>query len=199
VRVGPTLDQLVSEYPKDVRIVFKQHPLPFHQSAGPASEAVMAAKDQGKFFEMHKKLMEMNGQISRDKLLEAAKSIGLDMDRFTKDLDSPEVKARIDAESKESEGVGASGTPVTFVNGRFLNGAKPYNMFKDMVDEELKWARDGNRPKFTTGKNVREASATPAVAQGPDPNKAYDIPVGNSPAVGSAKAKVTILHYMDYQ
>lgn len=200
MRAGPALDQLAKEYPNDVRIVFKQHPLPMHQHAAIAAEAAMAASAQGKFPEMHKKLLENSSTLSRDKILEIAKGIGLDVDRFTKDLDSHTYKASIDKQTAEAEAIGASGTPASFVNGRYLSGAKPYNMFKDLVDEELKWAREKNRPAFVTGKHVRETQPPSQQAQrGPDPLKAYDIPVGNSPIVGSAKAKVTILHYLDYQ
>jgi protein-disulfide isomerase len=137
VRVGPTLEQLLKEYPDDVRIVYKQHPLPMHSQAMIASEAAMAANSQGKFVEMHNKLMENSRQLSRDKILETAKGLGLDMDRFTKDLDTRAHKPAIDAMTKEAMDVGATGTPASFVNGRYLVGAQPYESFKKLVDEAL--------------------------------------------------------------
>ena len=175
------------------------HPLPSHAQAGIAAQGALAAHAQGKFFELHEKLYENMRALSREKVIELAKELKLDMDRFTKDLDSEAVKAKVVAETKEVVDIGATGTPASFVNGRYVSGAKPAEFWKQMIDEELKWAREGNRPTFTTGKNVREASPQQAAQKGPDPAKAYDIPVGAAPIVGSTKAKVTILHYLDYQ
>jgi len=176
------------------------HPLSMHPNAMPAAEAAMAAAAQGKFLEMHKKLFENQQQLSREKYLSLAKDIGLDVDKFTKDIDGHTYAAQIQKEVKESEDIGASGTPASFVNGRYLSGAKPYASFKEIIDEELAWAKAGNRPEFKIAKNVSEASAAkPASAAGPDPNKVYDIALGDAPVRGPASAKVTILHYLDYQ
>jgi protein-disulfide isomerase len=200
VRVGSTLDELLKQYPKEVRLVYKMHPLPMHANAMVAAKGALAAQAQGKFLEMHHKLDESSSALSRDKVIEIAKGLGLDMDRFAKDMDSDAVKARIDRETKETTDIGASGTPAMFVNGRYVSGAKPLEFFKGMADEELKWAKEKNRPPFTAGKNVRDAMPPQAAAQaGPDPNKAYEIPVGKAPLVGAKNARVTILHYMDYQ
>lgn len=144
MRVGPTLEQLVREYPDDVRIAYKMHPLPSHQQAQIAAEAALAAHAQGKFLEMHKKLEENSRALSREKILEIAKGIGLDVDRFTKDLDAAATKAQIAKEVQEVMSIGASGTPASFVNGRFLSGAQPYEAFKKLVDEELTKAKGAN-------------------------------------------------------
>ena len=141
MRVGPTLEQLLKEYPDDVRIAYKQHPLPMHSNAMIAAEAAMAANAQDKFKEMHAKLMAPDRVLTRDKILEAAKALGLNVDRFTKDLDSHSHKAAIDEMTGEAMRVGASGTPASFINGRFLSGAQPYEAFKKLVDEELAKAK----------------------------------------------------------
>lgn len=197
-KVGPTLEQIRKDYPGDVRIVYKMHPLPMHAQAMVAAEAAMAAKAQGKFLEMHRKLFANQSALSREKVLALAQELGLDMERFTRELDAHAHAAEIQQEAKEVEDLGASGTPGSFVNGRYLSGAKPYTAFKEIIDEELGWARAGNRPKFTVGKNVRDAAAQSA-AKGPDPSTVYDLPVGDSPFRGSPTAKVTVQHYLDYQ
>jgi protein-disulfide isomerase len=200
LRLVPVIDQIAKEYPNDVRIVYKMHPLSIHPNAPIAAEAAMAAKAQGKFFDMNKALFAIQTALTRDNILAAAKAINLDMDRFTKDIDSNAYAAAIAAEAAESESIGASGTPASFVNGRYVSGAKQFDFFKQIIDEELKWAQEGTRPKFTMGKNVSEASAPQSpTAAGPDPNKVYEIAAGKAPVRGSAKAKVTILHYLDYQ
>lgn len=175
------------------------HALPMHPNAQIAAEAALAAQAQGKFLEMHRKLLANHTALGRDNILAMAKDLGLNMERFTKDLDTHAYLARIQAEGKEAEDIGAGGTPASFVNGRYLSGAKPFAAFKELIDEELAWAKTGKRPEFKIGKNVREASAQPAAAAGPDPNKVYTIPAGNAPFLGSANAKVTLLHYLDYQ
>jgi protein-disulfide isomerase len=198
-RVVPTLDQIAKDYPDSVRIVFKMHPLAMHPNAVPAAEAALAANAQGKFMEMDRKLFENQKQLTRETFVRLAQEIGLDVDRFTKDLDSHTYLASIQAQVKEVEDIGSTGTPASFINGRYLSGAKPYNAFKDMIDEELAWAKAGNRPQFTIAKNVSAASAKPAAAAGPDPNKVYDLTAGVAPFRGPKSAKVTILHYYDYQ
>ena len=197
-RAVPAIDQIAKDYPDSVRIVFKMHPLNMHPNAMPAAEAAMAAAAQGKFLEMHHKLFESQQQLTRERFLSLAKEIGLDVDRFTKELDAHTYAAAIQKDANEAESIGATGTPASFINGRFLSGAKPYGTFKDMIDEELAWAKAGNRPEFKIAKNVSEASAKTRAA-GPDPNKVYEIAAGDAPSRGPAKARVTILHYYDYQ
>jgi protein-disulfide isomerase len=197
-RVLPAIDQIAKDYPDSVRIVFKMHPLSMHPNAMPAAEAAMAAAAQGKFLEMHHKLFENQQQLTREKFLSLAKEIGLDVDRFTKELDAHTYVAAIQKDAKEAEDIGATGTPASFINGRYLSGAKPFTNFKDLIDEELGWAKAGNRPEFKTGKNVSEA-AVKAKSSGPDPDKVYEIAAGNAPSRGPVSAKVTILHYYDYQ
>src|SRR5262249_38395646 len=157
--VKPTLDEIVKAYPNDVRIVFKMHALDIHPNALPAAEAAMAAKAQGKFLEMDKKLFENQQKLTRDTFVAIAKEIGLDVDRFTKDLEAHTYLTKIQAEGKEVQDLGASGTPASFVNGRFVSGSKPFAFFKDMIDEEIGWAKANNRPEFKMGKNIAEASA----------------------------------------
>ena len=198
-KVAPTLDQIVKDYPDTVRIVFKMHPLSMHPNAMPAAEAAMAANAQGKFFEMHKKLFENQTALTHDKFLSIAKEIGLNVEKFTKDLDNHTYAARINKEAQEMETIGATGTPASFINGRYYSGSKPYAAFKEVIDEELGWAKAGNRPEFKTAKNVSETVVKQAGSAGPDPNKVYDIAAGDAPSRGPASAKVTILHYFDYQ
>jgi len=198
-KVIPALEQVKTDYADSVRVVYKMHPLGMHQNAMPAAEAAMAAAAQGKFFEMHKKLFENQQQLTRDHFIAIAKEIGLNVDKFTKAIDEHTYAAAVQKDAKEAEDIGATGTPASFINGRYLNGAKPYAAFKEMIDEELGWATAGNRPQFKTGKNVSEASAKSAAPQGPDPNKVYELAAGDAPFRGPANAKVTVLHYFDYQ
>jgi predicted DsbA family dithiol-disulfide isomerase len=96
---------------------------------------------------MHDKLFANSTALSRDKYLEIAKEIGLDVKKFTADIDANAFKAKIDAEAQEAMKNGATGTPATFVNGRFVSGAAPIESFKAIIDAELAKAKDGAKVK----------------------------------------------------
>jgi protein-disulfide isomerase len=136
-RVGPTLEQIQREYGDDVRIVFKHLPLPMHSNAPAAHAAAEAAHLQGKFWQMHDLIFSDQQGMSPDRYKEYARQLGLDMARFERDVASDEVKQRIAADSAEAARLGVSGTPAFYVNGRFVNGAQPFEVFKQLIDQEL--------------------------------------------------------------
>ena len=136
-RVTPTLKQIEREYGDRVRIVFKHLPLRMHSKAPAAHAAAEAAHRQGKFWEMHDLIFANQREMSEAKYLEYAEQIGLDMDRFNRDVAAADVKAKVDADAAEASKLGVTGTPGFFVNGRFLSGAQPFASFKVLIDEEL--------------------------------------------------------------
>lgn len=136
-RVEPTLAQLIQAYPSDVRIVWKHQPLPFHPNAMPAAIASEAAREQGKFWQMHDLMFQNQQQLSPANYEAWARQIGLDGKKFQAALNSPTVKSRIEEDSRQGNQVGANGTPTSFVNCRQVVGALPYDAFKKIVDEEI--------------------------------------------------------------
>jgi protein-disulfide isomerase len=118
--------------------VWKHLPLttihPFAMGAALASEA---ARNQGKFWEFHDKCFANQSKLAMDDLKKYAKEIGLDMARFEKDLVDLEKKKRVDDDMAEAKTLGITGTPGFFVNGRYLNGAKPFDEFAKVIDAEL--------------------------------------------------------------
>jgi protein-disulfide isomerase len=136
------IHQILDAYPKDVRFVFKNYPLPFHQQAMPASKAAIAAGKQGKFFEMHDKLFENQRALAPEKYVEFATAIGLDVEKFKKDMEAPETAAQITSEMKEAGDVGVRGTPSFFINGKQPAG-RSFELYKSIIDEELKAAKKG--------------------------------------------------------
>jgi protein-disulfide isomerase len=121
-----------------VRLVFKQFPLDIHSQAELAAEASLAAQAQGKFWEMHDKMYANFRAIKRETILEWAKQIGLDMDRFRKDLDSHKFAARVASEAKQGDQAGVEGTPTFFINGKRLNAAFELNTVGPLIAQELK-------------------------------------------------------------
>jgi len=136
-RVGPTLAKINENYPDDVKVVFKNLPLAFHNKAMGAAQAAEAAGNQGKFWEMHDLLFKNQRTLSEEKYVEWAGQLELDVEKFKKDMASAEVKKRIEADKREASKLGVTGTPGFFINGRFLSGAKPYDSFKVIIDKEL--------------------------------------------------------------
>ncbi len=120
-----------------MRIVFKHQVLNTHPKAPAAHAAAEAAHRQGKFWEMHDKIFENQREMSPEKYEEYAAEIGLDMEQYKRDLTSSQVKSRIDADTKDAQKLGVTGTPAFFVNGRYLSGAKPFEAFKEVIDAEL--------------------------------------------------------------
>jgi len=136
-RVNGTLRQVREEYGDDVRIVFKHLPLRIHPQAPGAHAAAEAAHRQGKFWEMHDKIFENPRDLSEERYEAYAAELGLDVERFKKDSASEEVKKRVEADQREAEKLGVTGTPAFFINGKYLSGAQPFSVFKERVDAEL--------------------------------------------------------------
>ena len=137
-RVTPTLDQINKEYGDQVRIVFKHLPLGIHPKAPAAHAAAEAAHQQGKFWEMHDLIFANQRELSPEKYELYAQQIGLDVDQYKKDFASAEVKKNVDQDAQVAAGLGVTGTPSFFINGRYLSGARPFASFKTVIDEELK-------------------------------------------------------------
>ncbi|MCH2185391.1 thioredoxin domain-containing protein [Myxococcota bacterium] len=136
-RVTPTLEQIQETYGDEVRIVFKHLPLRIHPQAPLAHAASEAAKEQGKFWEMHDLIFANQRQLTEEKFIEYAGQIDLDVEQFKVDMASPEIKKRVDADMEEASQLGVTGTPGFFINGKFVSGARPFADFKQRIDVEL--------------------------------------------------------------
>jgi protein-disulfide isomerase len=69
-----------------------------------------------------------------------ARELGLDMDKFARDMSvvSTTTQKLIDSDKSEANSLGVTGTPAFFVNGRFLSGARPFEDFAKLIDDALK-------------------------------------------------------------
>ena len=103
----------------------------------PAAEAALCAKEQGKFWEYHEKLMENQRALADEDLERHATDLGLDMEAFNACRSSGKFKEEILQAQREGQQLGVTGTPAFFINGRFLSGAQPFTAFKAIIDEEL--------------------------------------------------------------
>ncbi len=136
-RVEPSITQLLEAYPGKIRLVFKNFPLAFHADAPLASEAALAAGEQGKFWEMHEVLFKNQKNLKREALTEYAKQVGLDLDKFNAALDSHKFEEQVKKEIAEGQAAGVSGTPSFVINGKLVVGAQPFDTFKTEVEAAL--------------------------------------------------------------
>ncbi len=117
-RLAPELDQLWEKRKTAVRFVYKFMPLPMHPHGEIAARAAIAAQAQGKFWEMEHQLFANGSHLEDADLLSYAAAVGLDIDRFRADFQSPATKARLDADRKLADDLGVKGTPALYINGR---------------------------------------------------------------------------------
>ena len=107
------------EYNGKIRYIARMYPLEsLHRQAKLAGQAAMAAFKQGKFWDYHDYLFANQSNLERSRLLEFAKELNLDMEKFERDLDSENMKGVMAADKKLGEDVAVMATPTLFVNGR---------------------------------------------------------------------------------
>jgi protein-disulfide isomerase len=106
-----------------VRYVFRNFPLDFHAHAELAAEAALAARAQGKFWQMHDLLFSNQKNLSRQSLINLAEQLHLDVARFTNEIDAGKYKAEIAADRTLGVQADVNGTPAFFINGRRVDGA----------------------------------------------------------------------------
>jgi protein-disulfide isomerase len=118
----PELKRMEAEYGARLRVVFRHYPLAMHAHAQEAARASEAAAAQNRFWEMHDLLFERQREWSgandaKTLFIGYARSLGLDVEKFTRDMDAPETQARVLSDRRRGESVKISGTPTLFVNG----------------------------------------------------------------------------------
>lgn len=136
-RAADTIKQVMKSYPNDVKLVFKHKPLPMHPEAEPASRAAVAAGKQNKFWEMHDAIFQNQDKLGAPFYEEQAKKLGLDVDKFKKDMAAPETAKAVKDDSELADKHGVQGTPNFFVNGVAVRGAYPADHFKKIIDRWL--------------------------------------------------------------
>jgi protein-disulfide isomerase len=210
-RVEPTITKVMDEYKGKVRVAWRDLPLPFHPNAMPAAIAARAAGEQGKFWEMHDKIFANQQQMDRPTYEKYAQELGLNMGKFKAALDAEKGKDLIKADSDMGGKIGARGTPAFFINGKFLSGAQPFEMFKTKIDDELKNAEAlvaKGTPKAKVYDVLMKDAKTevPAAAagggeeKGPEQDKTiYKVAVGSSASKGPKNPALEVVIFSDFQ
>ena len=134
----PTLKQIEKEYEGKLRVVYREFPLTsIHPHAEKAAEAALCAFEQQKFWEFHDSMFGNQKELTVDDLKKRAVDLKLDAAKFNECLDSGRTVDAIQKDIQEGSRSGVNGTPAMFINGRFLNGNQPYQVIKDLIDDEL--------------------------------------------------------------
>jgi len=136
-RAQEVVDRLMAEYEGQIKFVYRDFPLNFHDRAIPAAIAANCAEPQGKYWQIHRLIMGAQHDLSEPTLTGYATQLELDMDAWTACRADPARAAEVQADMEAGAALGVTGTPAFFVNGVFLAGAMPYETFKQIIDGEL--------------------------------------------------------------
>jgi protein-disulfide isomerase len=137
------------ELGKQLRFVFRNFPLAeAHPHARNAAQAAEAAAAQGKFWEMHDALFEHQEALEAEDIIGYAKSLGLDMVQFGKDLENPTYAKRVRDDFRSGVKSGVNGTPTFFINGSRYEGS--WANEKAFIDALQEAAQQSGRGVRTT-------------------------------------------------
>jgi protein-disulfide isomerase len=137
-RINPTLDTLLKANPQ-VKLVWRNLPLPFHQDADLAAQAaheVFLQLGSAKFWKYHELLFAAQGQtdgLKRPNLEALAKQVGANLARFRAALDAQRHQARIESDKAAAQAAGINNTPSFVIGGYFLSGAQPLPAFEALI------------------------------------------------------------------
>lgn len=144
-----TLPEIERDYIKTgkVKYIFRDFPLDFHKDAPKASEAANCAGEQGKYWEMHDRLFENQGNLKIDRLKQHAVEMGIDSSAFDSCLDSGKYTTEIEKDVEDGRRAGVGGTPSFFIGrtqgaskeikAKKVVGARPYTAFKQVIEQLL--------------------------------------------------------------
>lgn len=140
----PVFEQVLAEYPEQVKLVFKNYPIRSHRFAHHAALAALAAHRQGKFWEFHDRLFSDYAQLNELKIREIARYLGLDMEKFQQDLRDPQIGAAVNKDISDAAEAGVRGTPTVFING-IRQKNLTLEGFRTAINKELGKKEDGRK------------------------------------------------------
>jgi protein-disulfide isomerase len=135
--------KIIKEYVETgkVKLAYRDFPLEnIHPYARPAAIAAECAGQQGAYWPYHDQLFANNAKLSSGNLdfTALAKTLKLNTETFKTCLKDPNINAEVSKDLEDGISLGIKGTPASFINNTFVEGAYPYEAFKQVIDEELK-------------------------------------------------------------
>ncbi len=213
-RATETLKLVRAKYgPDQLRLVWKNNPLPFHPNARPAAIAAMIVHERlgndgfwtayDAFFGEQRRLDVLPAEVAG---------------RLGVDLQSPaarrDAEAKVDADMALAKQLNVTGAPMFFINGVLLAGAQPIEKFTAVIDEQIQKAQEligRGTPRGRTYSALTAAQWKPPPSAPPPPSAEdvrkkteeehaiHLVPVGSSAVRGKATAPVTIVEFGDFQ
>ena len=120
-----TIKQAQRAFGPNLRFVFRHFPLrSSHPHALEAAKTAEAAAAQGRFWPMHDRLFQHQTRLDSESLVEHARALGLDLDRFRSDVQGRDVEARISEDLSTGNSSEVRGTPSLFLNGERYDGPR---------------------------------------------------------------------------
>ena len=141
-KVVPLLEQVLEQNPDTVKIVLKNLTLTsIHKFAEKAALAALAAGEQGKFWQFHDELFD-SPEINDRVINKIADELGLDQNRFQKDMGSKKIRNKLDRDLQDANKAKVTGTPTIFINGRKVKN-RGIAVIQAMIDQELERIQSG--------------------------------------------------------
>ena len=156
----PIIKGLIEKYPQDLRIIYRHFPLPQHKNAQKAAEASQIAGEQGKFWEYGELLFQNQDNLSVEDLLKYAEELNLDLERFSKALDSGIYEQFILEDLNAGRQLGVNSTPTFYLNNRQMV-ISSFKDFEEQIDTAIKDAQ--NKKALEETININEVEELPSV------------------------------------
>jgi protein-disulfide isomerase len=200
-RVEPTLQKVMDTYGGDVRLVWKDAPLPFHPRARPAATLARVAQARGgsaRFWTAQQRLFESQKNLDDAGLQSIAAGLGLQWDSVAQAIERDLHARTLDANLELATEFDVVSTPQFFINGRRLIGAQPFEKFKALIDSQLSLAKALVDRGVARDKVFRELMKTAKAAPEPE-QKVVPKPGPDTPFKGRAGARIVIQEFSDFQ
>ncbi len=214
-RVGRTLQELRHMYgPDQVRFVWKNYPLPFHNNARPAAEAAATVFRLGgadAFWKFHDLVFANQRALDPAAFRAWAEQSGVPGDAFSAAFAAHANLAKVDEDIALADRLGIRGTPVFRINGLSVMGAQPIGQFIEIIDAQLALAQQlvaAGTPASALYASLSARNAATELAARQEPDDApepedttiWPVPVSTSdPVRGSNDARVTLVLFSDFQ
>lgn len=133
-RAHPEIKALLADYPEQLRYIFRHFPISsLHPHAQAAAQASEAAGAQGKFWQLFDLLMTNQQALEPDDLRRYAEQIGLDVERFERDLAEQTYAEQVKRDFRNGISDGVNGTPTLFFNGTRYDGPREHAALAEAV------------------------------------------------------------------
>ena len=138
--IGGTAEALDAAYVESDQVRWIVLPYALRAATQPAAESALCAAEQDQFFPYHEQLFELQDSavaLTREAYVQAAETVGLDMEAFEECIDSNRYRSVVQRNMSVAAGAGIAATPTFFINGQKVEGNLPLANFQQQLDRLL--------------------------------------------------------------